>query len=430
MTRMTQLPEMSPRFSFDFQRSQSIHPKLTFTRESTATQFDRFGDLKLSPVNTPRIDFDPVTLKCLGLLVEAPDTNHVLYSQEPWNIAGGVSVFDPSQKLEQGITVGNIPLAKVTMGTGGTLHSYRRQLSVFPAANSGYSYQWFLMEGTAKIASPVVLVSRLDNNETVVYAYSAATIDLRTGEFRADSLASSGEWSVRKLANGLVHVIFRGDPLGYVPTLNSRVEVRISDKQSIHEVAIDDHIQGDGVSYIYIGGEHYSTTERNPSYIPTMDRTVTRLGEICELLGSALGTISEATVYVETESVVDPTRANVIAQFGETNADRAFLERITEGAYQARINKGGIVNGPKHPGTNGAHRVAFSIKEGSLVSAVDGVSMAFHDASVVVPTLAPLVFGTSKGANNYAARGWIKKLAVYDVALTEENLSALTGKGD
>lgn len=430
MTRMTQLPELAPRISFDFQRSQSMPPKLAFTRGSTATQFDWFGDLVLSPVDTPRIDFDPVTLKCRGLLMEPPDTNHVLYSKEPWNPDGGSITYDPSGKIEQGITVGKIPLAKVTMGTGSTIHSYRRLLTVFPAATSGYSYQWFLMEGTAKIACPVIQLLRVENGQTVVHARSSAVVDLRTGEIRGDYLVSSGEWVARKLANGLVHVIFRGNPLGYSATLQSYAEVRISEKQSILETNALDSVQGDGVSYIYVGGEHYSTTERNPSYIPTMDRTVTRLGEVCELFGSALGTLSEAAVYVEVESIVDSTRANVIAQLGESGTDRIYLERVTDDAFQVRINKGDAVNGPKHSGTNGVHYVAFSIKEGSLVSAVDGIPMTLHDVSVVVPALAPLILGTSKGSNNYTARGWIKKLSVYDVALTAEQLSALTSKGD
>ncbi len=53
---------------------------ITFTRASTATYVDSDGQLKTAAVNEPRFQHDPVTGRCLGLLIEETRTNLLLNS--------------------------------------------------------------------------------------------------------------------------------------------------------------------------------------------------------------------------------------------------------------------------------------------------------------------------------------------------------------
>ena len=69
-----------PSLILDFARSQRVDPRITFTRASSATYFNSLGVLTTATNNVPRIDYDPVTGSCLGLLIEEARTNLLLNS--------------------------------------------------------------------------------------------------------------------------------------------------------------------------------------------------------------------------------------------------------------------------------------------------------------------------------------------------------------
>jgi len=66
-----------PSLVLDFARSQTVDPRITFTRASSATYFNSLGVLTTAANNVPRIDYDPVTGSCNGLLIEEARTNYV-----------------------------------------------------------------------------------------------------------------------------------------------------------------------------------------------------------------------------------------------------------------------------------------------------------------------------------------------------------------
>ena len=69
-----------PSLILDFARSQTVDPRITFTRASSATYFNSLGVLSTAANNVPRIDYNPATGVCNGLLVEQASTNIVLNS--------------------------------------------------------------------------------------------------------------------------------------------------------------------------------------------------------------------------------------------------------------------------------------------------------------------------------------------------------------
>lgn len=56
---------------------------LVCSRNSVASYFDASGTMQTVPANTPRVDYDPATGECRGLLVELGSTNYVLNSSAP-----------------------------------------------------------------------------------------------------------------------------------------------------------------------------------------------------------------------------------------------------------------------------------------------------------------------------------------------------------
>ncbi|TYK74373.1 hypothetical protein FSY45_19635 [Comamonas sp. Z1] len=90
MSVIAGLPDIRPSLLLDFANSRRVDPRIQFTRASTATCFGPDGVLRTVGKGIPRIDFDPATGACLGLLIEESRTNLILQStgdsaKAPWN---------------------------------------------------------------------------------------------------------------------------------------------------------------------------------------------------------------------------------------------------------------------------------------------------------------------------------------------------------
>ena len=73
---------LSPSYQLDF-TSAVLDPGITFTRSgTTATRVNASGFIEAMAANTPRFDFDPVTLACKGLLIEDARANIRSYSED------------------------------------------------------------------------------------------------------------------------------------------------------------------------------------------------------------------------------------------------------------------------------------------------------------------------------------------------------------
>lgn len=87
MTFANKYPPLNPSLLLDFAGSKTVDPRITFSRASSATYFDNKGVLRTAPAGVPRIDYDPVTGECRGLLVEEQRTNLLTYSEQFDNVA-------------------------------------------------------------------------------------------------------------------------------------------------------------------------------------------------------------------------------------------------------------------------------------------------------------------------------------------------------
>lgn len=68
-------PTVRPTLNLDFAGSESVDSRITFTRASAATYTGADGKIKYAVQNEPRIDYDPITGECKGLLIEEQRTN-------------------------------------------------------------------------------------------------------------------------------------------------------------------------------------------------------------------------------------------------------------------------------------------------------------------------------------------------------------------
>jgi hypothetical protein len=74
------LNKLSPSLLLTFAGAETLDPRITFTRASTATFTGSNGLIQTAAINAPRFDYNPTTLAPLGLLIEEQRTNLVLNS--------------------------------------------------------------------------------------------------------------------------------------------------------------------------------------------------------------------------------------------------------------------------------------------------------------------------------------------------------------
>lgn len=88
---LTATERVLPSLTLDFMGA-TIDPRITFTRAgTTATRVNASGNIESVAADTPRFDYDPVTLALKGLLLEKGTTNLVLQSQNfgtTWSTTG------------------------------------------------------------------------------------------------------------------------------------------------------------------------------------------------------------------------------------------------------------------------------------------------------------------------------------------------------
>lgn len=135
MTAIANLPDIRPSLLLDFANSGRVDPRIQCTRASSATCFGPDGKLRTVAANVPRIDYDPATGKCLGLLVEEGRTN--LWLNSATAVAQSFAVTAQAYTLSfEGS--GSIALTGAYSGdsSAGTLQSGRRTLTFTASAGS------------------------------------------------------------------------------------------------------------------------------------------------------------------------------------------------------------------------------------------------------------------------------------------------------
>lgn len=135
MTAIANLPDLRPSLLLDFANSGRVDPRIQCTRASSATCFGPDGKLRTVAANVPRIDYDPATGKCLGLLVEEQRTNLWTHSAVASASTFAVTAQDYTLSFYGD---GEVALTGVHIGnsSAGTVQSGRRVLTFTPSVGS------------------------------------------------------------------------------------------------------------------------------------------------------------------------------------------------------------------------------------------------------------------------------------------------------
>ncbi|MCK7581015.1 MAG: hypothetical protein MZV65_38955 [Chromatiales bacterium] len=146
-----QIAGLAPTLDLDFERQVYRHYSpatglrekplsdiVTFTRASNATYFDAKGVMQTAGSNVPRLDFDPVTGVCRGLLIEEARTNLFLNSLlDGTNLSTQTVTVTAAAHTISFYGTGSITLSGAHSATiTGTSDTTRTSLTFAPSAGS------------------------------------------------------------------------------------------------------------------------------------------------------------------------------------------------------------------------------------------------------------------------------------------------------
>lgn len=395
-------PSIRPAFDCNFSSTRAVDPRFVFTRTTTgsvASYFDKNSVLRFAPSNTPRIDFDPLTGECLGLMCESQRTNLFLYSEEVNNIAWTkarttVTVnattspanTDAADKIVEDTALSTHYVSQSYSVTSGTTYSLsffakRAECQWFSVANVGgfntFSCDFDLVQGV--VTRPVNLVDYRIKNIGNDWFYCSVT----------------AEATVTEVAQFRIFLSRDGINLSYA---------------------------GDGASGAYLYGVQLEAGQSASSYIQTTSAQVTRTGDILSLTGLNASSwykqdegtfLIEFTPYTELQSTVRMLIGSDICYIAYFLQNSNRLR--TYDGVNITIANNGAVAGKKQ-------KAIVSYSDSSVVVTTDGAATVtgLFDGSYG----SEIYIGCLSGGTQL--NGWIRRIAYYPKSFQNAQLLALT----
>jgi hypothetical protein len=407
------LNKLSPSLLLNFAGAQTLDPRITFTRASTATFTGSNGLIQTAAIDAPRFDYNPTTLAPLGLLIEEQRTNLLTYSEQfdnaAWTktrssiTADATTSPDGTQdadKLVEDTATNTHDMtvsASFTSGTAYTLSIYAKQAGrnlriYFPsgAFGSAFSAVFDLSAGTATIALTGTV---------------ASITNVGNGWYRC---------SITQTATASVTSIF---------TLR------------LIEGASTTSYTGDGTSGIYIWGAQLEAGAFPTSYIPTEASQVTRSADLASMTGTNFSSwfnATEGTFFnnVFLRNAPATNLGSIYAVSNGTSAERILVSMGTGagGNINAVVTDNSVLQAQTINGSlsaAGKYKYANAYQLNDFASVANGGSAA-ADTSGTLPTVDRLFFGANAVGNTGFLNGTISQIAYYPRRLANSELQAIT----
>lgn len=400
MPSLTNYPNARPSLYLDFANSRQVDPRIEFTRATTATRINSKGVIEVVPANVPRIDYDPVSGECLGLLVEEARANLCLQSAPanyvaPWSNIGAFNNWSAITTAAP-----NIPAPDGTV-TG---------IRVTAAAAAGNRK----------------LSQRISVSAGAMYTFTA-WVHVSSGQFALG------------LLGGLNNVLVAGQA-AISPTLNVQGWARVSvnyvvPASGVNQIEVGLQISGAAAGEATIWGAQLEAGAFPTSYIPTTTAAATRVADLPQMTGSNFNSWYRqegGALVCDYVSGMSTTNQAVVGMDDGSLSNRILI--LNDASSTVSVFPGVVVTAQGVSQANLTHSAASSMSMKHSIVAAFGVDdfassfdggVAITDASGVMPSINRLSLG-SGGASGQSLNGHIKRVAYYPVRLSNAKLQALT----
>lgn len=420
----------APSLDFDFQgNAPGLVPAigaatLAVTRAlGTATRVNAAGRVELVAADTPRFDFDPVTLACRGLLIECASTNLCLRSSEFDNATwtGPATVTANNENSPDGT------LNADTL-TDSSAVAFQDKSQAFVVANDALTHVFSIyVKKTTGGVAPTFAVNLNLSGGVAVSANPRLNTDLGTGNFAV--IEDKGtHWRV-------------AHPITNNASGNTALAVSVyaaAGPYHANPTSANDNAATQGSASVW--GAQLEKANLHSSYIPTAGATVTRNTDVPSIppaLGSWFNA-AELSVFAEFSLLTRPGlnagRVQVVFEFSDnTDNERigfyagkgggdVFSQYSVDGGALLADTTAGVVT------HNVVHRAAMAFKLNDFAVSLNGAPVAVDNA-VTMPTVDRLHLGSSHGVATREMNGHLRRLTIYSTRLANASLELLALKG-
>ncbi len=371
---------------------------ITFTRSgATATRVNESGVIETVAADTPRFDYDPLTLECKGLLIEEARTNLITNSGAETNLAGfggnNCSNFrDATHALHGGFAV------KSTTTNVGNSGPYSVMTSGVAASTAHSFTVWAYAEADA------------------VGKQFTPRIEWKDG---AGVTITTAAGSPATLSAGWNKIVFTAtSPVG---TARATVTLYTTSAQGVFNVWTD--------CWQFEPGA-FAT-----SHIPTDGATATRNPDVATVSDiSGFYNASEGSAFAEylfdSKVPADSLSGRILDIDDGTASERiSFLANASNS--QVFVVDGGVnvatLNGAV-PVLGTPQRMAAAYKLNDYAASTDGNAIQ-TDAAASVPTVTQIALGRFPSSSTYL-NGHLRRFTYYPKRLSNAALVRLSGGGD
>lgn len=404
MSVIADLPDIRPSLLLDFANSGRVDPRISLERASTATYYGPDGLLRTAANNVPRVDYDPLTGKCLGLLIEETRTNLILqsnnFSNALWTKSAPITV---TQESDDWWDIAH-------NGTGNYAGIYQTGR---PNTNKYAAFSFDIRPGSLNSASMFLGFNGTADAARVSFDFAAGTsaiasiVGIITSAMVTHSLKNMGDfWRVTMSLDASSASITPTSNVCYLYTgavVSAQVAGNIKARRAQLESA------------------RFSTP-----YIPTDASTVTRAAEV---LTTPLDNSADVTIAIAWEEVGSKTGFLWQMDAAGSGATRLRLAYSAANDLQAILTTANTpstvtVAGPANISA-GLNAVAVAFSSSSITWGRNGVGGAAVNSRAALPATTILRLGSSQGGTSQP-NFRLKRLAVYRRALTQAQLQRLT----
>lgn len=393
--------------------SKNFSDLITFTSASGGGRFNASGQYEWLAANVPRIDYDPVTGECLGILVEEQRTNLLTYSSQ-FDNAAWYRNYTSIQADAIVAPDGSITAYKLVEDTSSNSHTVR-QLKT--GSNAKFTASMYVKAGERSYVG--LEMSNLATESFV------AVFNLATGAIAVPPNSGGTDFTNRTAAispagNGWYRISITAD--------KAAVNTIITIYLYLYNGAAGRAYAGDGTSGAYVWGAQLESGSIPSSYIPTTSAQVTRAADVASVNTlSPWYNAAEGTLVAEfsSSSTAGTTPSSVCGFDDGSSNNRMYLHTLSGRAYQVVSVGGGVaVNSDLGAAaTNKTLKIASAFKENDFSGSLAGAT-AVPDTNGAMPTVTKFNIG-SRGSADFL-NGHVKSIRYYPKRLTNAELQELT----